>query len=157
VSSAGAVHFRPAEPSDVPVLLEMMEEFYAYELLPWDEAVARAGIETLFAQPALGGTWVIDNGREAAGYFVLTFSFSLEFHGRFGFLDELYLREPYRGTGIGRLAIQHAAAECASLGARALRLEVTARNPRARRFYANLDFEDTGRTLLTRWVHHPLS
>jgi GNAT superfamily N-acetyltransferase len=150
--SAPTIAFARADASHRPLLLGMMREFYAYEHLAWDEAVAARGLDCIAGDSSLGEVWMVLADGEPAGYFVLALSFSLEFHGRYGFLDELFLREPFRGGGIGRRAVQHAAEVCSAIGARALRLEITATNPGARAFYARLGFEDVGRTLLTRWI-----
>lgn len=151
-SPSQAVSFARADASHRPLLLEMMREFYAYEHLAWNEGVARSGLDCVLGDASLGQVWMVFAGDEPAGYFVLALSFSLEFHGRYGFLDELFLREPFRGGGIGRRAVQHAAEVCGAIGARALRLEITATNAGARAFYARLGFEDVGRTLLTKWM-----
>jgi GNAT superfamily N-acetyltransferase len=155
LSATRDVAFTRAEAHDLPLLLEMMCEFYAYEHLVWDEPVARRGLDELLGDPALGQVWLIHAGDAVAGYFVLALSFSLEFHGRYGFLDELFLRAPFRGGGIGRLAVQKATDACRAIGARALRLEITATNAGARSFYQRLDFADAGRALLTRWITDP--
>jgi ribosomal protein S18 acetylase RimI-like enzyme len=146
------VRFERATPADENVLVGLMREFYAYEGLPWSEEVARRGLRTILADASLGEVWLLRTEAADAGYFVLAFSFSLEFHGRYGFLDELYLRETCRGRGLGRKAIEQAADACRSVGARVLRLEVTCDNSAARPFYARLGFEDHGRDLLTLWM-----
>ena len=147
-----AISFARADATRRALLLEMMREFYAYEHLAWDEAVAGRGLDCILGDASLGEVWIVLADGEPAGYFVMALSFSLEFHGRYGFLDELFLRERFRGGGIGRLAVQHAAEVCGAIGARALRLEITATNPGARAFYDRLGFEDVGRTLLTKWI-----
>ncbi|MDB4949441.1 MAG: N-acetyltransferase [Gemmatimonadetes bacterium] len=146
------VRFERADASHVDVLAPLMRGFYAYEHLPWDEAAARGGLGMILADASLGQVWLMRTEEGWAGYFVLAFSFSLEFRGRFGFLDELYLRDDHRGRGLGRRAVDHAAEVCLGLGIRALRLEVTCDNAAARGFYARLGFQDHGRDLLTRWV-----
>jgi ribosomal protein S18 acetylase RimI-like enzyme len=155
VSAPGApanVEFHRASPDDEDALVGLMREFYAYEHLAWDEAVSRAGLRTLLGDEALGQAWLLRTEREDAGYFVLAFSFSLEFHGRYGFVDELYLREPFRARGLGRRAIEKAEEVCRAAGGRVLRLEVTCDNAGARPFYARLGFVDNGRDLLTLWL-----
>jgi ribosomal protein S18 acetylase RimI-like enzyme len=147
-----AVRFERATPADEDALVGLMREFYAYEGLPWNETVARQGLRTILADGSVGQVWLLRTDGEHAGYLVLAFSFSLEFHGRYGFLDELYLREGYRGRGLGRRAIEKAEEACRSVGGRALRLEVTCENAAARSFYARLGFDDTGRDLLTLWT-----
>src|SRR5439155_20304660 len=78
--------------------------------------------------PALAQIYLIFRGPELAGYFTLTFCFSLEFHGRFGLLDELYLREPYRRQKLGKAVVAFAEDLCRKAGIEALRLEVGREN-----------------------------
>jgi len=54
----------------------------------------------------------------------MTFCFSLAFPGRFGLLDELYIRERCRGQGLGRRAEALATTICQDEGMSALRLAV---------------------------------
>lgn len=150
--SGGEVVFERAGAAHPELLVGLMHEFYDFEHLAWDEAVARRGVEMLLADPSLGEAWLVRRTGEPAGYFVLGFGFSLEFHGRFALLDELYLREPFRGGGVGRRMIRHVEEVCRARGIRALRLEVEHRNSVAQAFYRALGFEGHERYLLTRWV-----
>src|SRR5215831_6987622 len=90
------VLFQLLSDQELPSLLEMMREFYAEQHMRFDESVARTAINRLLHSPQHGQIYLIFRGSALAGYFALTFCFSLEFHGRFGLLDELYLREPFR-------------------------------------------------------------
>jgi GNAT superfamily N-acetyltransferase len=86
---------------------------------------------------------------------VLTFGYSLEFHGRDAFVDELYLQEGARGRGTGRQALEFLAGVCSDLGVRALHLEVVRGNEAAQRLYRGFGFEDHDRYLMTKWVSSP--
>jgi GNAT superfamily N-acetyltransferase len=99
------IKFIRAGLEQIDQVLELMREFYTVEHLPYDEAVARRGLEALFAHSHFGLIHLIQAGDHLVGYVVLTFGFSLEFHGRDGLVDELYIREAFRGQGCGRAAL----------------------------------------------------
>ncbi len=143
---------RPAAPGDEEGLLAMMREFYVHERIVLDEAAARRALAALIADPSLGRVWWIEGEGGPAGYMVLTLGYSLEFAGRFALLDELYVREGFRGGGVGARAVEEAAAACASWGVRALRLEVAWENEPAQRLYRRLGFDLHDRHIMTRWL-----
>jgi hypothetical protein len=70
-------HFQLAAEKDTPLLVEMMREFYQHENLVWDEEIARSGLHKLFRDPGLGSAYIVLTDEHPAGYFVLTFPFSL--------------------------------------------------------------------------------
>src|SRR5688572_617339 len=90
----------PAGPHDIPALIELMTEFYGESGFPLPEANARAAFASLFADPRLGGAWVARLGDEPVGHAVLTLSFSMEYGGMRGFVDDLFVRPRARGRGI---------------------------------------------------------
>jgi len=92
--------FKPASPDGINILIAMMREFYAHDGLKFNEAIARRALQTIIGDETIGRVFLILISDEVAGYGVLTFGFSLEFHGRDAFVDELYLREESRGQGI---------------------------------------------------------
>ncbi|MBA2564208.1 MAG: GNAT family N-acetyltransferase [Gemmatimonadetes bacterium] len=147
--------FQPARPADLELLLELMREFYAHERLTFAPAVARRALRALLLDRGLGRAWVIRDAGEIAGYAVLTFGYSLEFHGRDAFLDELYVREPHRGRGIGTRVLAVLARACRAAGVDALHLEVDRTNTRAQAFYRAWGFRDHDRHLMTRWIGSP--
>jgi GNAT superfamily N-acetyltransferase len=141
-TAAGETFCERAGPEHAELLVETMREFYAFEHLAWDEEAARQALDTLLGDASLGEVWVIRRGGVPAGYFVLTVGFSLEFRGRYLLLDELYVREEHRGSGIGRLAMGQAEEACRARGIGALRLEVERKNTGARAFYRTAGFRD---------------
>src|SRR5262245_35880102 len=139
-----------ADRSDVEALLTLRRGFCLHEDMAFDEATARAALESLLADGSLGRVWLVHHGGAVAGYVVLTLGFSLEFGGRDAFVDELYVEEPHRGKGLGALALRLSEDACRSLGVRALHLEVDRENGRARAVYEKAGFEDRGNYLLTK-------
>jgi ribosomal protein S18 acetylase RimI-like enzyme len=144
--------FTLANLSDTDELVELMREFYAVEHLAFDEGAARGALRQILSEARFGVIHLIRVGAASAGYLVVTFGFSLEFHGRDAFVDELYLRENFRGRGIGKASIEFAAEVCRAEGIAALHLEVERENTRAQALYRRAGFRDHDRYLLTRWL-----
>jgi GNAT superfamily N-acetyltransferase len=144
--------FTLADASDAELLVELMREFYAFEHLAFDEGAARPALGQILRDRGLGVVHLIRAGGEAAGYLVVTFGFSLEFGGRDAFVDELFLRENFRGRGIGRASLELAEAVCREEGIGALHLEVDRVNTRAQVIYRQAGFRDHDRYLLTKWL-----
>lgn len=134
--------FSSASLETIPDLLRLMQEYYVYDHLDFDEEVALSALRELLSNKALGRIWVIRQDSVPIGYVVLTFGYSLEFGGRDAFLDELYIQESFRGQGIGAKALALVEAAARSTGIRALHLEVERENRRAQRFYLSRGFDD---------------
>ena len=144
-------NFKIANSSDTETLLELIQEFYEGEHLPFDDNMIRA-LAKILNDDSLGRIWLIQDGNEAIGYVVLTFGYSLEFRGRDALVDELYIRESYRRQGVGTNALQFVEDVCSSLGIEALHLEVDRKNPVAQSLYRKVGFEDHDRYLMTKWI-----
>ncbi|MGH7596898.1 MAG: GNAT family N-acetyltransferase [bacterium] len=142
--------FKPAARADVDLLVRFMCELYEHDHLPFDEAAARQAMEKILQDHSLGRVWLIQDGEQAIGYVVLTLGYSLEYHGRDAFIDEIYIRESHRGKGIGIQIIQFVEEVCRELSVRALHLEVERANIKAQAFYHKAGFEDHDRYLLTK-------
>src|ERR1041385_1596017 len=104
--------FRVADPSDADTLVEMMRDFNAHERIAFDESEVRAVLARLFANDSYGLPCLILLGAEVAGYVVITFGFSVEFRGRDAFIDELFVKDEFRGRGLGVAALRFAEGAC---------------------------------------------
>ena len=142
--------FKPAEASGLDALLPMIRALCEHDGTPFDERAVGRALALVLADESLGRVWLIECGREAAGYLVLTFGFSLEFGGRDAFIDELYVREAFRGRGLGRRAIDLAERACRGRGVGALHLEVERANTSAQELYRRTGFRDHDRYLMTK-------
>ena len=129
-----------------------MREFYAQQQMRFDKPAASRAVTSALNDPGLAQIYLIFRGQELSGYFTLTFCFSLEFHGRFGLLDELYLREPFRRQKLGKAVVAFAEDLCKKAGIAALRLEVGRENQPAQSLYRTAGFKEDERNLMTRWL-----
>lgn len=129
-----------------------MQEFYAVEHLPYDKKVAQDCLQEIIQNPALGHIYLIHIEENPVGYIVLTFGFSLEFHGRDALVDEFYIREAYRGKGIGTKTLEFIQNVCRQEGIHALHLEVDRGNIYAQELYRKSGFKDHDRYRLTKWL-----
>jgi ribosomal protein S18 acetylase RimI-like enzyme len=144
------IQFRAAGLADAAMLIELMREYYTFDHLSFDEAAARPALEALLENVAFGRAWLIEGDGAPLGYVVLALGYSLEYHGRDAFVDELYIREPYRGRGIGRQALALLETTCRELGVQALHLEVDHANTVAQEVYRRAGYQDQGRYLMTK-------
>lgn len=142
--------FDPARPEDVAAILPMMRDFYAIDAYPFDEAIARRALDDLVRDPALGRVWLIREGGATIGYLVLTFGYSIEFHGRDAFLDELFIVQERRGRGLGTAAMRFLDETCPALGVHTLHLEVERYNAAAQALYRRFGFRDSDRYLMNK-------
>ncbi len=138
--------------ADVDLIVSFMRELYEHDHLPFDGTAARLAMEKILQDHSLGRVWLIYDGEQAIGYIVLTLGYSLEYHGRDAFVDEIYLRASHRGKGIGTQIIQFVEGACRELEVQALHLEVERANLKAQAFYHKVGFEDHDRYLLTKRI-----
>ena len=146
------ISFRQAVQSDVDWLLTRIRKLHSQDHISVAAPVLRSAVTALIADETRGRIWLIQDDATAVGYAVLAYGYSLEFHGRYAFLDELFIEEGYRGRGVGRQAVQFLLGECGRAGAHALRLEVDRSNTRAQGFYRKAGFIDHDRNLMTKWL-----
>ena|SRR2546427_6625201 len=142
--------FRIAKDTDIDTLLAFMRQFYAIDQYPLDEQIARTALAGIIRDASLGCAWLLYNKDKAIGYIVITFGYSLEYHGRDAFIDELFIEASYRHQGLGTKTIQFALEACRELGVHALHLEVERTNIAGQALYRKFGFENHDRYLLTR-------
>jgi len=143
--------FRRADTSEVELLLDFMREYYAFDGHGYDREKARAALTPLLENPNLGRAWIILDGNIPVGYGVLCFGYSLEWLGRDAFVDELYLRQNYRGRGWGKKAMAFLEDAAREFGIRALHLGVVPGNP-ALHLYEKVGFHKHDSTFLSKWI-----
>jgi len=144
------VELKSISSADLALVLEMMDEFYRDQQMRFNADAATSALRQMLAVPARGGAYLVRCDGATAGYLFLTSCFSVEFHGEFMLLDELYLRSAFRGKGLGRLAVEFAERVCRERGVKTLRLEVGHENAAAQSLYERMGFKRETRHLLTK-------
>lgn len=133
---------KPAQPDDVPLLTEMMGEFYAEDGFPFEADRAREAFTGLIGMPHYGSVLLIHTDGAPAGYIVLTFSYAMEFYGRDGFVDDFYIRKQFRGQGLGKRVLAEVEERVREEGIKVLFLEAhDTLKPHLLDFYAAAGFE----------------
>jgi ribosomal protein S18 acetylase RimI-like enzyme len=141
------LRFEPVGEAQANILLSLACAFHAEEGRSLDADSAAAVLGIARGEPLARG-WIVHSAGRAAGYVVITLGFSIEYGGRDGFIDDLYLVPEVRGRGWGRCVLDFACREAKRLGIKTLHLEVEVGNDRAARLYRGAGFEQTGRRLM---------
>jgi GNAT superfamily N-acetyltransferase len=141
-----------AQTTDEEFVLDLMRAFYAEEHLVFHPTATQAAVQVLLQNEDRGRIFLARTDESVVGYLVLTFGFSLEFHGRFVLLDEIYLQPHVRGRGWGRHGLDFARQWARDQGVASLRLEVNRANTAAKAFYLKNGLGDDQRDLLTHWL-----
>jgi GNAT superfamily N-acetyltransferase len=95
--------FRPYQSADFDALEPMIFELYADEdaaTLSISEAHITRTVRAFSEQPHLGEIFIFQLRGEVVGYAILTWFWSNEFGGKMVIIDELLVKEAYRGKGI---------------------------------------------------------
>ena len=131
---------RYMEEQDRQQVLEMMRIFYA------SEAVFTNGSEEIFNtdisncmndNPYIEG-YVFENGSSIQGYAMLAKSFSTEFGKQCIWIEDIYVKEKYRGLGIASLFLNFVEEKYPHS---IFRLEVEAENERAVNVYKKCGYD----------------
>lgn len=142
------VTFKSITQNDIPGIVSMMSAFYAIDGYPINPVKSSRLFTEFISDETLGKAWLIESDNEIAGYCILTYIFSFEYGGRIAFVDELYIKESFRGKGIGKSSIEIIKAEAAKLSLKLLYLEVEHHNSNAQKLYLAAGFSVHKRNLM---------
>ena len=121
-------------------VLEMMRAFYASDAV-WtngSEEIFEADISACISDiPYLEG-YIFENAEEIQGYAMVAKSFSTEFGKPCLWIEDLYVKDKYRGLGIGSRFLGFVEGKYPGS---ILRLEVEAENSRAVNVYKKCGYE----------------
>jgi ribosomal protein S18 acetylase RimI-like enzyme len=150
------VTLRQANLGDFPLLAEYMRGLRQDDPMPpatvASESDTVLAMQRLLSDASLGRVWLIQATDRSVGYAALTFVHSIEFGGRCGFIDELYVAAEFRERGIGRSALKLVVDAVAAEGVRVLLLEVSPENERASGLYRSVGFSERKYRLLVRQI-----
>ena len=99
--------------------------------------------------PSIGNAWLITIDNEDIGYVVLIRGFSFEHGGLDAFIDELFVKSPFRGKGIGYEALNFVMQEAAKLEINAVHLEVERHNEAGKKIYQKFGFKESPRSMMS--------
>ena len=140
--------FQPVQTSEIETITQMMQDFYAIDNYPIDVETTKKLFQEFIANENHGKSWLIYQNNEIAGYVILTFIFSFEYKGQIAFIDELYIKENFRGKGIGNKTIHFIKEQVPKLSLKLLYLEVENHNESAQKLYIANDFVFHNRKLM---------
>jgi GNAT superfamily N-acetyltransferase len=144
---------RPARPSDVPAIYELIRDLAAYErALPEVTGTQEQLRESLFGDQPSVFAHVAEHEGEVVGFalWFLNYSTWLCRHGIY--LEDLYVRPEMRGHGYGRQLLAELAALCMERGYGRLEWWVLDWNEPALGFYRSLGAEP-----MSDWTVHRVS
>ena len=130
---------RPMTPKDKNSVLEMMRVFYTSPAVftNGSDDIFRNDIENCINDcPYLEG-YIFEEGMEILGYAMIAKSFSTEFGKPCMWIEDIYIKESCRGTGIGSKFIDYIGKKYPDA---ILRLEVEEENNRAIKVYEKNGF-----------------
>ncbi len=145
-----AIIVRRAAARDFELLLELIREYYRYDGIRFSAKSIGPALRRLLRDETLGQVFLLHHGSELAGYVILTFNYDLEFGGLQGIVTDLYLREPYRGSGLGGRALDTVSEYCRRKKISVLELQVEYHNEAAQNFYRKLGFRKLPRLVMSK-------
>jgi GNAT superfamily N-acetyltransferase len=143
---------RAAGPQDVPLLLELFGELAEYERLE-DElrGTEEELTEAMFGERPAAEALIAERDTETAGYALFFPTFSSFLASRGVWLEDLFVRPPHRGAGVGRALLSAVAARARERGDARLEWVALDWNELALGFYRGL-----GARTMGEWVTHRL-
>lgn len=136
-----------ANTEDLERLAPLVASFHGEMGYDTDAAHQEAAVMPLLEGSPHGAIWLVGPRRAPVGYVVISFGWSMENGGLEGRVDEIFVRPPVRGRGMGFEALNGIAKALGSSGVRALHLEVARDDARAQRFYTRARFHPREHTM----------
>jgi GNAT superfamily N-acetyltransferase len=139
---------RPAEAVDAPLIFSLVSELAAYDRMTHAFDANQELIKSaLFSQSPKVFCSIAERNGNPVGFVHWYYTFS-SFRGRHGiWIDDLYVRERFRGTGVGRTLLASLARRCIEENLSRLEWAVLSWNSPSIRF-----FEAAGARLMEEWT-----
>ncbi|HEV8333920.1 MAG TPA: GNAT family N-acetyltransferase [Steroidobacteraceae bacterium] len=147
------IRIQPATPADVPIILQLIRELAEFERL-LDEVLAteeQLG-EQLFGPRPSAEVAIARIGGEVAGFALFFHNFSTFLAKPGIYLEDLYVRQKFRGQGCGEALLRHLAHLALERNCGRLEWSVLDWNVRAIDFYKSL-----GAVPMNQWTVHRLT
>jgi len=141
--------------ADFDGLLRLVEAYYKFDSIAFDESVTGRALHRLLRVKSLGQVWVADSRGELTGYVILTYNYDLEFGGIEGLVTDMFVDQRFRRTGIGERLVAAVREYCRSRKISTIELQVTRHNRRAQAFYRALGFKELDRVVMSHEIVNP--
>lgn len=136
------IHVRNADGADMGLLLQLITEMGNQERMPVFTSEDRLAKDGFGSAPKFRA-FIAQAGTQVAGY-ALAFNCYSSFRGSGVFLEDLFVRDEFRGQGVGQALLSSVTAQAAELGCFGIMLNVLDWNEPALRF-----FERAGASVLS--------
>jgi GNAT superfamily N-acetyltransferase len=146
------LQIRQATIDDVPILLPLVEGYWAFEgISGFDSPRVSEQLSRLFSEPPLGCGWIAFVDGQPVGYLLAVYVFSLEHLGLTAEIDEFMVLEQQRGSGVGFALLRIAESAFTQAGCTNVSLQLSRGNDSARAFYHRYGYsERSGYELLDK-------
>jgi ribosomal protein S18 acetylase RimI-like enzyme len=136
------INIRKIEEADLPVVVELIWELAVHhDLTQYCEVTVERLRQAFFGPNAMLDGLIAEDTGTTAGYALFCPHFS-SFRGQTGlYLEDIYVREAYRGTGLGEKLIAATAKEASRRGYERIDFLVVEDNAAAIKFYRRLGAE----------------
>lgn len=133
------IRIEPATPADVPVILQLIRELAEFERLLDQVTATQAQLhDGLFGARPSAEVAIARIGDEVAGFALYFHNFSTFLAKPGIYLEDLYVRQKFRGQGCGAALLRHLARTAVERGCGRLEWSVLDWNQRAIDFYKDL-------------------
>jgi GNAT superfamily N-acetyltransferase len=133
------VRIEPARPEDVPMILTLIRELAEFERLLHEVTATEEQVrEGLFGARPSAEVVMARLGDEVAGFALYFHNFSTFLAKPGIYLEDLYVRQKFRGQGCGEALLRHLASIALARGCGRLEWSVLHWNQRAIDFYKSL-------------------
>ena len=144
------IRIKPASPADTPIILQLIRELAEFErLLHEVQATQEQLREQLFGARPGPEVVIARMGDEVAGFALFFHNFSTFLAKPGLYLEDLYVRQKFRGQGCGEALLRYLARTALERGCGRLEWSVLDLNVRAIDFYKSL-----GAVQMDQWTVH---
>jgi GNAT superfamily N-acetyltransferase len=144
------IRIKPASPADTPIILQLIRELAEFErLLHEVQATEEQLREQLFGARPAAEVVIARMGDEVAGFALFFHNFSTFLAKPGLYLEDLYVRQKFRGQGCGEALLRYLARTALERGCGRLEWSVLDWNVRAIDFYKSL-----GAVPMNQWTVH---
>lgn len=152
VNSTANLLIQKATPADVPLIIDLIKQLAVYEKLEAEAKATPAAIETyLFSNKAVAECLLAFAADECVGFALFFHNFST-FVGKPGiYLEDLFIKEQYRGLGYGKKLLLHLVQIAKERNCGRVEWSVLNWNEPAIQFYKSL-----GATAMSEWTVYRL-